>query len=188
MLRSQRLSALVGLWSVAAGQFMFVVDAFIVNVALPTIRADLNTSTSEMEVVIALYLVSYATLVGIGGRSGDLYGPKRLFLWGLMGFTLSSVGCGIAHSGTELIAARLAQGATAALMAPQVLATIHVLFAGEERARAFALYGLSLGSGGATGYLLGGFLIKIDVAHLGWRMVFFVNVPLGLGSPTRPGG
>jgi MFS family permease len=103
-----------------------------------------------------------------------------VFLWGLAGFTLASVWCGLAHSATELIVARLVQGATAALMVPQVLATIHVLFSGEERARAFGVYGLALGLGGAAGFLGGGLLVTLDFAGLGWRLVFFVNAPVGL--------
>jgi EmrB/QacA subfamily drug resistance transporter len=168
------------LWTVVAAQFMFVVDAFVVNVAIPTIRADLGASAAEIEAVIAIYLIAYATLVIIGGRLGDLYGVKSVFLSGLIGFTVASVACGLARSGAELIAARLVQGATAALMVPQVLATIHVLFPDAERGRAFAIYGVALGLGGAVGFLLGGLLVTLDVAGLGWRTVFFVNVPAGL--------
>ncbi|MGP0089737.1 MAG: MFS transporter [Xanthobacteraceae bacterium] len=168
------------LWTLAAAQFMFVVDAFIVNVAIPTIRADLHASAAQIEAVITICLIAYATLVIIGGRLGDIFGAKSAFLSGLIGFTVASIWCGLARSGGELIAARLVQGATAALMVPQVLATIHVLFPDGERPRAFAIYGLALGCGGAAGFLLGGFLVTFDVAGAGWRTVFFVNAPLGL--------
>jgi len=170
------------LWTMVAAQFMFVVDAFIVNVAIPTIRADLHASPAQINAVIAAYLIAYASLVIVGGRLGDIFGVKRVFLLGLVGFTLTSVWCGLAQGPAELIVARLAQGATAALMVPQVLATIHVLFSGEERPRAFGLYGLALGFGGAAGFLLGGLLVTLDVAGLGWRMVFFVNAPVGLAA------
>ncbi len=170
------------LCTLVAAQFMFVVDAFIVNVAVPTIRADLHASAAQMNAVIAAYLIAYASLVIVGGRLGDIHGPRRVFLLGLAGFTLASVWCGVAHSPPELILARLVQGSTAALMVPQVLATIHVLFPGEERARAFAIYGLALGFGGAAGFLLGGLLVTLDFAGLGWRMVFFVNAPAGLAA------
>jgi MFS family permease len=165
--------------AVVAAQFMFVVDAFIVNVALPTIAVDLRASAAQIQAVIAVNLIGYATLVITGGRLGDIYGAKRVFVLGVLGFTLASLWCGLARSGPELIIARLAQGATAALMVPQVLATIHVLFSDASRGRAFAIYGVVLGLGGAAGFLAGGALVWLDVAGLGWRSVFFVNVPIG---------
>lgn len=165
---------------VAAAQFMFVVDAFVVNVALPSVAVDLHATPSQIESVVAVYLIAYAALIITGGRLGDIYGTRRMFIAGVIGFTLASFWCGIARTGTELIVARLAQGATAALMVPQVLATIHVLFSDSARARAFAVYGIVLGLGGAAGFVIGGVLVTLDVAHLGWRSVFFVNVPFGL--------
>jgi MFS family permease len=107
-----------------AAQFMYVVDTFIVNVAIPSIRADLQASTAQIEGVIAIYQIAYASMVITGGRLGDMFGAKRLFLIGLVGFTLTSLACGFAPSANGLIIARLAQGLTA-LMVPQVLATIH---------------------------------------------------------------
>src|SRR6185312_4364657 len=124
---------------VVAAQFMFGVDAFVVNVAIPTIAAELHAGAAEIEAVIAIYLIAYATLVITGGRLGDIHGTRSVFLAGVLGFALTSLWCGLAQSGTELIVARLAQGATAALMVPQVLATIHVLFPDEARSRAFAV-------------------------------------------------
>ena len=165
--------------TVVAAQFMFGVDAFIVNVAIPTIAAELHASAAQIEAVIAIYLIAYATLVVTGGRLGDIYGAQNVFISGVAGFTVTSLWCGLAQSGPELIAARLAQGATAALMVPQVLATIHLLFADASRARAFGIYGIVLGLAGAAGFLLGGILVTLDLAGLGWRAVFFVNVPFG---------
>jgi MFS family permease len=165
---------------VVAAQFMFGVDAFIVNVAIPTIAAELHASPAQIESVIAIYLIAYATLVVTGGRLGDIYGTRNVFLAGVLGFTVTSLACGLAQSGAGLIAARLAQGATAALMVPQVLATLHLLFTDDSRARAFAVYGTVLGLAGAAGFLLGGALVTLDLAGLGWRAVFFVNVPLGV--------
>src|ERR1700761_1347056 len=161
-------------------QFMFGVDAFIVNVALPTIAAELSASPAQIESVIAIYLIAYATLVVTGGRLGDIYGTRNVFVAGVAGFTVTSLGCGLAQSGPELIAARLAQGAPAALMVPQVLATIHLLFADGSRARAFGIYGIVLGLAGAAGFALGGILVTLDLDGLGWRTVFFVNVPFGI--------
>jgi MFS family permease len=177
---------------------MFGVDAFIVNVAIPTIAIALHASPAQIESVIAIYLIAYATLVVTGGRLGDIYGTKNVFLAGVLGFTVTSLWCGLSRSGPELITARLAQGATAALMVPQVLATLHLLFADAARARAFAIYGIVLGLAGAAGFLLGGVVVTSDLAGLGWRAVFFVNVPFGLiimaaawkimpSVPRRPG-
>jgi EmrB/QacA subfamily drug resistance transporter len=165
---------------VVAAQFMFGVDAFIVNVAIPTIAVELHASTAQIEAVIAIYLIAYATLVVTGGRLGDIYGTKNVFIAGVLGFTVTSLWCGLARSGPELIAARLAQGATAAMMVPQVLATLHLLFSDGSRSRAFGIYGIVLGLAGAAGFVLGGVLVTSDLAGLGWRVVFFVNVPLGL--------
>ena len=165
--------------TVVAAQFMFGVDAFIVNVAIPTIATELHASAAQIEAVIAIYLIAYATLVVTGGRLGDIYGTRNIFVAGVAGFTVTSLWCGLAQSGPELIVARLAQGATAALMVPQVLATIHLLFADASRARAFGIYGTVLGLAGAAGFLLGGILVTLDLAGLGWRAVFFVNVPFG---------
>jgi EmrB/QacA subfamily drug resistance transporter len=183
---------------VVAAQFMFGVDAFIVNVAIPTIVRELHASSAQIESVIAIYLIAYATLVVTGGRLGDIYGTKSIFITGVIGFTLTSLWCGLAQSGPELIVARLAQGATAALMVPQVLATLHLLFSDSARSRAFGIYGIVLGLAGAAGFALGGVLVTSDIAGLGWRVVFFVNVPFGLfiaaaawrimpSVPRRPG-
>ena len=165
---------------VVAAQFMFGVDAFIVNVAIPTIAIELRASTAQIEAVIAVYLIAYATLVITGGRLGDIYGTRNVFLAGVFGFTLTSLWCGLAQTGPELIIARLAQGATAALMVPQVLATLHLLFSDSSRGRAFGIYGIVLGLAGAAGFLLGGVLVTSNLAGLGWRAVFFVNLPFGL--------
>ena len=180
---------------VVAAQFMFVVDAFIVNVAVPSIRASLSMSEAGIEAVIVIYQIAFATMVITGGRLGDLRGRKMVFLIGLLGFTAASIWCGLAGSGVELIAARLAQGASAALMSPQVLATIHTLFPDEARARAFAVFGIALGLGGALGVVLGGWLLALNVFGLGWRMIFFVNGPIGVAIavaawrllPSMPG-
>lgn len=134
----------------------------------------------ERLIRFARTMMAVATLVITGGRLGDMLGRKRLFLIGLLGFTVASIDCGLATSPAMLIAARLALGAAAALMSPQVLATIHRLFPDAARSRAFAVFGIALGLGGASGFLLGGWVIQLDIAGLGWRSVFFVNGPTGL--------
>ena len=163
---------------------MFVVDAFVVNIAIPSIRADLRMTEAGIEAVAAVYQIAFATLVITGGRLGDLRGRRNVFLVGLIGVTAASLWCGLAGSGPELIAARLAQGLAAALLSPQVLATIHTLFPAtlipdEARARAFAVFGIALGLGAAFGVVLGGWLIALDLFGLGWRMIFFINGPIG---------
>jgi EmrB/QacA subfamily drug resistance transporter len=165
---------------VVAAQFMFVVDAFVVNVALPSVRTDLHATTGEMQGVLALYQIAFAALVVAGGRLGDIYGSKTIFLVGLFGFTAASLWCGFAESGLELVLARAGQGGAAALMIPQVLATIHRLFTDAERGKAFGIYGFTLGFGAAVGFGLGGWLVAANLGGLGWRTVFFVNGPIGL--------
>ena len=168
-----------GLAVVVAAQFMFVVDAFIVNVAIPSIQADLHASAAEIEAVLAVYQIAFAALVIIGGRLGDIAGRKCVLMTGVLAFTVASLWCGLAGSGFELILGRLAQGAAAALMVPQVLASIHTLFPDAARGRAFAVYGIALGLGGAAGFFIGGWLVTLDIAGLGWRCVFLVNIPVG---------
>jgi len=168
-------------------QFMFVVDVFIVNVALPSIRTDLRASPAELEAIVAAYQIAYATLLITGGRLGDIVGRKLVFQIGLIGFTLASLGCGVSSSAVQLIVARIAQGACAALMLPQVLASIQTLFPAHERARALSIFGVVLGLGGAAGPVLGGVLIDLDVAHLGWRAAFLVNLPIGILAALMAG-
>ncbi|HUB13644.1 MAG TPA: MFS transporter [Acetobacteraceae bacterium] len=162
-----------------AAQFMFVVDAFVLNVAIPSIRAELHATIGETQGAIVIYQIAFATLIITGGRLGDIYGARPVFLYGLLGFTLASLSCGLAQSGSALVAWRAVQGAAAALMIPQVLASIHRLFPDAERGRAFGAYGFTLGFGAAVGLAFGGWLLSLDIDGLGWRTIFFVNVPIG---------
>ncbi|WP_296226642.1 MFS transporter [Ralstonia sp. UBA689] len=161
-------------------QFMFIVDAFIANVAIPSIRTSLHATPAQLEAVLAVYQLGYAILLITGGRLGDLFGRRRLFLLGLIAFTATSAGCGLAGSAPALIAWRFAQGLSAAMMVPQVLASVQALFAGAERDRALSIFGLVMGTGGAAGLLVGGALTSADIAGLGWRAAFLINVPVGL--------
>ena len=166
--------------TVSAAQFLAVADAFIVNVAIPAIRADLHASGAAIEAIIAVYQITYAALVITGGRLGDIFGRKRIFLLGVTGFTLASLWCGMAPNAATLILARGVQGATAALMVPQVLASIHTLFPDAARVRAFSFFGLAIGLGAAVGFMAGGWLVTLNLVGMGWRAIFCVNVPLGL--------
>ena len=164
---------------VATAQFVYVVDAFVVNVALPSIQLDLAATAGETQGIVVCYLIAFATLVVTGGRLGDVVGAKPVFLAGLLGFTAASLWCGLTHSGAELVGARTVQGAMAAFMIPQVLATIQRVFEGEERGRAIGIYGAALGLGAAVGFGLGGWIVAFNFMGIGWRSIFFINVPIG---------
>ncbi|MFI2127302.1 MFS transporter [Streptomyces sp. NPDC020299] len=155
-------------------------DFFITNVALPSIDSSLHASAASLQLVIAGYGVAYAALLVLGGRLGDRYGRHRLFLAALVGFILASLACGLASGVGVLIAARIVQGATAALLVPQVLATFHHTLDGERKARALALYGATSGIAAVVGQLVGGLLVGADIAGTSWRPIFLVNVPIGL--------
>ncbi|GAB7108261.1 MFS transporter [Streptomyces phaeofaciens JCM 4814] len=168
----------LGLFTVLLGAALPLVDFFIVNVALPTIAADLSASESVLELVVAGYGLAYAVLLVLGGRLGDLFGRRRLFLAGMAAFGLTSLACGLAPDAWSLVAARIVQGASAAAMVPQVLATIQAATEGPRRARAMSLYGATAGLSMVAGQILGGVLVAADVAGTGWRSVFLVNVPV----------
>src|SRR6185437_7334655 len=164
----------------SAGAFMPILDFFLPHVALPSIDASLHASPPELELVIAGYGVAYAALLVLGGRLGDRCGRRRIFLGALVGFTLASLAYGLAPSAGLLIGARVAQGATAALLIPQVLATFHHTLEGERKARALALYGATSGIAAVVGQIVGGLLVSANIASSSWRPIFLVNVPVGI--------
>ncbi|MGW4684683.1 MFS transporter [Streptomyces sp. NPDC004244] len=170
----------MGLFTVLLGAALPMVDFFIVNVALPAIDHDLAAGPAVLELIVGGYGVAYAVLLVLGGRLGDTAGRRRLFLAGMAAFGLTSLACGLAPTAWTLVAARVAQGAAAALMLPQVLATIQATTQGPRRARAMSLYGATGGLSMVAGQVLGGVLVAADVAGLGWRSVFLVNVPAAL--------
>ncbi|UKY50151.1 MFS transporter [Streptomyces inhibens] len=172
----------LGLLTVLLGAALPLIDFFIVNVALPTIDHDLHAGPAMLEMVVAGYGVAYATLLVLGGRLGDMIGRRRLFLWGLSTFGLTSLACGLAPDAGTLVAARVAQGAAAALLLPQVLATIQATTTGKRRAKAVSLYGGTAGVSSAVGQVLGGLLVSVDLAGTGWRAVFLVNVPIAVAA------
>jgi EmrB/QacA subfamily drug resistance transporter len=161
---------------------MDLIDLTIVNVALPTIRADLGTSPSELEWVISAYMLSFAALLIVAGSFGDLLGRKRIFLGGIAVFGAASLAAGLAQTPGQLIAARVVQGAAAAAMVPQLLATFRTVFAHDERGKAFGIYGATLGFASAVGLIAGGVLTGADLFGWGWRSVFLVNIPIALAT------
>lgn len=160
--------------------FMDLLDTTIVNVALPSIEKDLNATSAQLEWIVSGYVLSFAVLIITGGRLGDIYGRKRLFLIGVTGFTLASASCAAATSGDMLVTSRLVQGIFGAIMIPQVLSIIQVLFAPKERAGVFGALGAISGLAAVAGPLIGGFLVTQNAFDLGWRSVFIINVPVGI--------
>ncbi|MFN8515028.1 MAG: MFS transporter [Thermomicrobiales bacterium] len=165
---------------VLCGSFLTFFDAFVVNVAVPTLQRELRASFAQVQFVIAGYSLSYAVALVTGGRLGDIFGRKRMFMLGMAGFIAASALCGLAPSAPVLIGARIAQGLAGAVMTPQVLAIIQVTFAPESRGRALAAFGMVAAFTSLAGLVLGGLLIKTDLFGLSWRFVFLVNLPVGL--------
>ncbi|SOB83176.1 MFS transporter [Streptomyces sp. 1331.2] len=185
---------------VLTATFMTTLDIFVVNVALPSLQADLGAGPAVVQWVMAGFSLALAAGLVTAGRLGDRYGRRRMFGLGLALFTLASAGCGLAPTAATLVGARVLQGLAAALMGPQVLTILRTAFAGAEQTRAFARYGLTMGVGGVFGQLIGGLLIRADLFGLGWRSCFLINLPIGLAAlvmvrrclpesraPQRPG-
>jgi EmrB/QacA subfamily drug resistance transporter len=174
----ERLTLLVLL----SGTFMVVLDFFIVNVALPSVQHDLGASDATLQWIVAGYGLANAAGLVTGGRLGDLFGRRRMFMLGLLLFSLASLACGLAPNGPLLVAARVVQGLAGALLQPQVLAILGLVYTGPARAKAFAGYGLALGLGAGLGQLVGGGLIAADLFGLGWRNCFLINLPIGAAA------
>ncbi|WP_414502482.1 MFS transporter [Zymobacter sp. IVIA_5232.4 C2] len=161
-----------------AGTLLPPLDFFVVNTALPFIQQDLHASDTATQLVVSAYAATYAVFLITGGRLGDLYGRRRVFLAAMAGFSLSSLICGLASSAAMLVFGRILQGAAAAVMAPQALASIHALFPDTHKQRALGLYGVTFGMAAVVGQVMGGWLIDIDLFGLGWRNLFLVNIPV----------
>jgi EmrB/QacA subfamily drug resistance transporter len=165
---------------VLAAECMDLLDGTIVNVAAPTIRTDLHASAAGLQWIIGGYALAFAVGLITGARLGDIYGRKRTFVLGALGFVVSSVACGFAVSPEMLIGCRLAQGTAAALLIPQGLGIIRSVFAPDELGSAFAFFGPVIGLSSMLGPIIGGALIDADAFGSSWRLIFFVNLPLGL--------
>jgi MFS family permease len=162
------------------GQFMCIIDVFIVNVAMPSIGASLHASGAALQLVVGGYTAAYAMLLITGARLGDLHGRRRVYLAGMALFTAASLACGLAPDGAALVAFRFAQGAGAAAAVPQIFSLIQMRFTGPARAKALSAYAVVLSSGAAAGLVAGGVIVTANLFGQSWRPVFWLNVPLGL--------
>lgn len=161
-----------------AGAFLSPLDYFIVNMALPSIKKSLNASDHQLQMVIAIYGLTYAALVVCGGRLGDIYGRKKIFIAGLYTFLFSSLACAFSPDVTWLITFRLFQGVGASLLAPQVLASIKDLFNSQEQPKAVSIFSSVFSLASVIGQLFGGILLSMHWGNFSWEMVFLVNVPI----------
>ncbi|MGW4243316.1 MFS transporter [Nocardia sp. NPDC004722] len=162
------------------GQFMAVLDASIVNVAIPSIRISLHATGSGLQLIVSGYVIAYAVLLVTGARLGDRFGQRTMFVAGLTVFTVASLACGLAGNAGSLIVFRFLQGAGSAAMVPQVMTLIQRTFTGTTRARALSAYAAVISGGMVVGQIAGGVIVSSDIAGTGWRGVFLVNVPIGL--------
>ena len=173
--RKQNLTAILALACLA--QFMVILDVFVVNVALPEIRRALGFSQGDLQWVVNAYTITFGGFLLLGGRAADLLGRRRVFVFGLLVFSLASMAAGLADTRAELIIARLVQGLGGAVIAPASLSILTTTFIEPaERHRAVGIWGAVGGAVGAAGVLLGGVIVDA----LNWRWIFFVNVPIGL--------
>lgn len=163
---------------VLSAMFVAQFDFFVVNVAAPSLHRDLGAGDGSLELIVGGYAFAYATGMISGGRLGDRYGHRRMFVVGMLAFAVASLLCGLARNPAELVVARLLQGLAGAVMVPQVLALITATVPGSARGRALGWYGVASGLGSLGGQVLGGALLDADIFGLGWRVIFLVNVPV----------
>jgi EmrB/QacA subfamily drug resistance transporter len=161
-------------------QFIDLVDTTITNVALPSIQKDLHATDAHLEWIMAGYLLAFAVLLITGGRMGDIFGRRTMFLIGVAGFGVSSLWASAADTGQALVAARVIQGAFAGVMVPQVLSSVQVMYEPAERGKIYGLIGAMSALGSVVGLIVGGWMVDADLFGLGWRSVFIVNVPICL--------
>ncbi|PUV24044.1 MFS transporter [Sphingobacterium athyrii] len=168
---------------VLTAPLLYVIDIFIINIAIPTIKTSLNASDGEIQLVIASYLLGSACFLITGGRAGDFLGKKRVFLWGMLAFTITSCICGLCQNATQLNISRFFQGVSSAFMVTQSISLIQVLFTdSKERAVAIGWYGITLSIAAIIGQVLGGYLAETNFVIEGWRLIFFINFPVGILS------
>jgi EmrB/QacA subfamily drug resistance transporter len=162
------------------GAFMALLDVTIVNVALPSIQHGIHVSSSTLQWIVSGYALTFGLVLILAGRIGDNVGHRWTFLIGLTIFTVASLTCSLAQNSNEIIISRLVQGIGAGTFSPAITSFIQLLFEGKERSKAFGIYGATIGLSTALGPLLGGLLIQLGGSDWGWRLVFLVNVPIGV--------
>lgn len=172
----------IALIVVATAFVMDLLDSTIVNVAIPSIQADLGASFSSIQWLVAGYLLAFATFLITGGRMGDVFGYKKIFIIGVAGFTVASLLSGLAWSPEVLIFTRVLQGASAALMVPQVMSTMQIMYKPKERGAINGLFGALGGLAASLGPVIGGLLIQANLVGLDWRPIFLINVPIGIAA------
>src|ERR1700735_1790083 len=173
---------------ILTGTFIYILDFFVVNVALPATQRSLHASAAAIEWLVSGYALTSASLLVCGGRLGDHYGRRRCFCVGVAAFVLAPALCAVAPDPGFLIAARLVQGAGGAIMAPNIMSILGMTYTGRDRVRAISVYGMVMGVAAVSGQLIGGVLIDANVAGLGWRAIFWGNVAGGLVAPGGGGG
>lgn len=172
----------IALLIVAFAFVMDLLDSTIVNIAIPSIQANLGASFAMIQWLIAGYSLTFALLLITGGRMGDVFGYKKIFLIGISGFTVASLLTGLAPNPTFLVVARLLQGSMAALMVPQVMSLMQVMYKPKERAQVMGLFGMLAGLAASLGPIIGGVLIEADIFGLDWRPIFLINLPVGIAA------
>ncbi|HVQ44076.1 MAG TPA: MFS transporter [Candidatus Saccharimonadia bacterium] len=170
----------IAMFVVALAFIMDLLDSTIVNIAIPSIQANLGASYTTIQWLIAGYALSFALLLITGGRMGDVFGYRKVFMWGVAGFTVASLLSGVAWTPVVLVVARLLQGAMAALMVPQVMSMMQVMYPPEERGQVNGLFGGMAGIAASLGPVVGGLLIKANIFGLDWRPIFLINIPVGV--------
>ncbi|MGF6239934.1 EmrB/QacA subfamily drug resistance transporter [Paraburkholderia sp. GAS38] len=172
-------SSRLALTVLLTGAFLSPLDYFIVNLALPSIRTGIHASSAELQLVVSVYASAFAVLLVTGGRLGDLFGRKKLFMSGMAGFVIASALCAGSPNGMILVIGRVLQGAAASVMVPQILATIRTVFPKEQQTKVMSLYGFVFGIAAVVGQLGGGALITLRPFGLEWQSIFLINIPVG---------
>lgn len=171
-------SGALALLVLLTGAFLSPLDYFIVNLALPAIRTGLHASSAELQLIVSVYTAAFAVFLVTGGRLGDKYGRKRIFMLGMAGFVVSSALCAAAPSGTMLVMGRMLQGASASVMVPQILATIRTVYPKVQQTKVMSLYGFIYGFASVAGQTGGGALITLRPFGLDWQSIFLINIPV----------